>query len=809
MARGLKEFTSGLEGVKMRFNFVACGVFFLGFGVVHAQPPEVTGYLTPPDEIVDLLAAPRTPDAAVSPSLDVIALLDRIAMPPIAELARPVRRLAGRRIDPLSYAEHKPSPIRGLRFVSVDGGREIRVDLAPGMEILPIGFSFDGSRFAFASRGSSELQLWIADPSTGRAVAVRHEKLNGTMGAPCTWTRVTVSRMLCRFVVENQAPSARPAIEPNVRETDGSRTPVRTYRDLLRHPQDAEQFSRYFTSQLGWLDLDDGHRTAVGAPAIYGNLSISPNGDYLVVERLVEPFSYLVPVSGFRKRVEIWTNSGDVVWHVGDVPSADTVPRGAPHTGPRSYAWNPTEPATAVWFQAQNGDESSEGAVARGGDRIMVASAPFVGSPAVKMTVRQRLHEVSWTDEGVAIVVELDLPSRRARGWALFPGSEEPHHLSDVGLEDIYNNPGTPLQRPGRSTVLQVGHWIYLGGYGASLTGARPFIDRFNLHTREVERLFQSAEGYYEEVISPLTPDGGTFLTRRESQREAPTYVVRSLTPATVRELTATDARPAGLGDVSTRLLTYKRSDGVALSATLRLPADYRPGTRLPVVLWPYPRQFYNPDMAGQIIAAPNRFARIYGPSPQLLLTQGYAVLEDPRMPIVGQGDISSRAYIDQLVASTEAAVETIVEMGVADPSRIAVAGHSYGAFTVANLLIHTDLFRAGFASGGAYNRSLTPFGFQAEDRTFWEAPGFYMELSPFSHADEITAPLLLVHGGQDENAGTHPMQSERFFRALSGNGAVARYVELPYEGHSYVARESVLHVVAEMVNWFNRHLGS
>jgi len=255
------------------------------------------------------------------------------------------------------------------------------------------------------------------------------------------------------------------------------------------------------------------------------------------------------------------------------------------------------------------------------------------------------------------------------------------------------------------------------------------------------------------------------------------------------------------------QFVTYQRKDGVKLSATLYLPPSYKPGTRLPVIMWAYPREFGDPDSASQITGSANRFILVSGYSHQFLLLSGYAVFDNPTMPIVGPGETANDHYVDQLVASAEAAIDKVVEMGIGDRDRIGVGGHSYGAFMTANLLAHSRLFRAGFAESGAYNRSLTPFGFQSERRTFWEVPDLYAKMSPFWFAHQVKDPILLMHGEADDNSGTFPIQSERFYMALKGQGATVRYVTLPFEAHGYAGRETLLHILAERINWFDKYV--
>jgi dipeptidyl aminopeptidase/acylaminoacyl peptidase len=124
-----------------------------------------------------------------------------------------------------------------------------------------------------------------------------------------------------------------------------------------------------------------------------------------------------------------------------------------------------------------------------------------------------------------------------------------------------------------------------------------------------------------------------------------------------------------------------------------------------------------------------------------------------------------------------------------------------------ANLLTHSRLFAAGIAESGAYNRTLTPFGFQNERRSYWEAPEIYNRMSPFMNADKVKDPMLLIHGMADNNSGTFPIQSESYYAALKGFGATVRLVLLPDESHGYAARESILHKHWEVLNWMNKYV--
>jgi dipeptidyl aminopeptidase/acylaminoacyl peptidase len=782
-----------------------------------AAPAADTTYLLPPPVIVSILDAPPPPVVVASPRGDVVLVLESTSMPPVAELSRPMLRLAGARIDPATNGPHTRPRVVGLTLKPLDGGAERRIALPAGATAMSLGFSPDGARLAVATFGDGPIRLWVVDvdgaggpraaPHLGAtAREVAGVALNAAFpGLPCEWLRDSRA-LLCTAVPAGRGEATpAPAVPtgPNVQETAGTTAPVATFQDLLRTPHDEALFEHYFTSQPILVDASSLRVTPLGTPGIYASLTTSTNGAFVLAERLTRPFSRQVTANRFPKEVEVWSRTGEVIRRVATLPLAENVPINGVPTGPRSYRWHATAPATLVWAEALDKGDPKVSVPHR--DRLMSLAAPFTGDPVEWLKTEYRFQSAMWTDRGLALVTEYDRPKRWTRTW-LLDGTSAPVRLFDRSAEDRYKDPGTPMLRPGTRTVRQHGTAIYLLGDGASPVGDRPFLDRLDLATRTATRLFQSGDTSYESVAALLADDGSRLLTRYESKTEPPNYVVRG--PGGARRAITDYADPAPqLAGVTTQLVTYARKDGVKLSATLHLPPGYQAGQRMPVLMWAYPREFADPDAAGQVSGSPNRFITVRGASHLLLLTQGYAIVDNPSMPIVGPGETANDTYVDQLVAGAEAAIDTVVGMGVADRDRIAIGGHSYGAFMTANLLAHSDLFRAGIARSGAYNRTLTPFGFQNEQRTFWEVPDIYARMSPFWHAHKINEPILLIHGEADNNSGTFPIQSERLYAALKGHGATARYVTLPYESHGYMARESVLHTVAEMLNWCDTYV--
>jgi dipeptidyl aminopeptidase/acylaminoacyl peptidase len=785
------------------FALVVCGLATAS----AAQAPADQAYLLPPKAIVDILDQPGPPEVVLSPARDVVAVLEHAPMPTIAELSRPMLRLAGLRIDPATNGRHRIRTARSLTLKSVTDGAVRQVALPAAPALTWIGFSPDGARFAFTQTTRAGIELWIGEAATGRATALPGADLNAVLTTPCTWVGMGGSLVCAVTLPGRGAAPAAPVVPtgPNVQEHRGGTSPVRTYQDLLTSAYDEALFEYYASSQLVTVAAATGARTPLGRPGLHAQVLPSPDGQYTLVTRLTRPYSRLVPYNDFAKQVEVWDRVGAITRTIATLPVADDVPNGGVLPGPRGFRWHPLEPAMLAWAEALDGGNPKTAVPFR--DRVSTLAAPFKAEPAEFLKTEYRFNGLAWTDAGLALVSEFDRTRRWTRTWVVERDGSAARKLWDRSAEDRYGDPGTALRRArasGTESIVQSGDTIFLAGTGASPQGDRPFLDTLSLATFEKARKYQMTEGY-EPVVGLLSDDGSRVLTRFETRSTPPSTLVRSTADGRRVTLTSSSDPAPQISGAQKQLLTYKREDGVQLSATLYTPPGWTPAQgRLPLLLWAYPREFVDPNAAGQVNGSPDRFTGVSGASHLLLLTQGYAILDDPSMPIVGSGETANDTYVEQLVASAKAAVDTVVAMGVADPARLIVGGHSYGGFMTANLLAHSDLFRAGIARSGAYNRTLTPFGFQNEQRTFWEVPQIYARMSPFNHAHLIKEPVLLIHGEADDNSGTFPIQSERFYVALKGHGTTVRYVTLPYEAHGYAARESVLHTVAEMLNWAN-----
>ncbi len=598
---------------------------------------------------------------------------------------------------------------------------------------------------------------------------------------------------------------------PEIQVSGGKETKVATYQDLFKNSFDEVLFDHFATSQTAVVDAATGEVRRVGKPGIFDSISVSPAMDYVLVERIKRPYSYSLPASGFSHSVEIWNMDGGLVKVLADLPPEENVPINGVPKGPRGVNWMTHKPATLIWTEALDEGDPKKTVPFR--DHYLTLDAPFAGEPAEALKLKERAAGITYlAAPGKALASQ----SEWKRSWRttflvdLANPAAEPVKIWDRGTQDRYNDPGRPVTtslKTGERVILQDKDWIYLTGAGSSPKGDHPFLDRMNVKTLKVERLWQCQDPAYETFVDFAGTSRTKFITSYETKSDPPNYYLYDLKTKKRTALTDFKDPAPQLTGIQRERITYKRADGLELSGTLYLPPGHKPGTRLPVVIWAYPMEYDSAAVAGQIRGSVNRFTFFRGTSQLFFVTQGYAVLDNAEMPVVGDPQTVNDTFVQQIVSNAEAAIRKLDDMGVGDPKRVGVGGHSYGAFMTANLLAHCDLFAAGIARSGAYNRTLTPFGFQSERRTLWEAPETYIKMSPFMNANKINEPILLIHGMADNNSGTFPIQSERLFAALKGFGTTARFVYLPYEAHGYSARESVLDVLAEMFEWFDRYV--
>jgi dipeptidyl aminopeptidase/acylaminoacyl peptidase len=773
-------------------------------------------YQTPPKALADLVNAQPTPSVSVNSKGTLMVIIERSDLPNIADLAQPELKLAGLRINPLTNGGSRQSYFLNFKLKKLSDNTETQVTGLPqDPKFGALMWSPDETKMAFTNTVDNKIELYILDIATAKASKLSDLALNGTLGSTASWLPDSKG-LLVKALVANRgkAPEvSRVPIGPNSQENLGKKAQAPTYQDLLKNATDEKLFEYYCTSQIVKVMLD-GKTQNVGTAGIIPSVNISPDGKYVMMETISRPFSYLVTLNSFPKKIEILDITGKSIRILANNPLLENQPWSqdarTPH--PRSFSWRSDAPATAYWTEAADGGDPKNKAEIR--DKVFTLDAPFEGNQKEFFASKYRITGITWGTDKVAMTSEYWWQTRQVTQKIINPSNpSEQKILFEMSSEDRYSDPGDPeLKRNAYGRfVLDINkkNEIILFGEGASPECDRPFVDIMSLDTKEKKRLWRSEAPVFERPVAVIDAEKGTIVTTREKPDENPNFYIRNLKNKDLKQITAFPHPNPHVKGIKKQLLRYKRNDGVELTATLYLPAGYKKEDGpLPTFLWAYPTEYKNKENAGQVSGSDLQFNRISYQGAPAMATMGYAVLDNASIPIVGEGDKEPNdTYIEQLVASAKAAIEEGVRMGVVDSSRVGVGGHSYGAFMTANLLTHSKLFKAGIARSGAYNRTLTPFGFQAEPRSYWQAQDIYTKMSPFTYADKMKTPMLMIHGEADNNTGTHPLQSERYYSALKGMGATVRLVMLPYESHGYQAKESLLHMLSEMNTWMDKYV--
>ncbi len=769
-------------------------------------------YQTPPKGIYDLIMAKPTPGVTFDSKGQNMLILERSSMPSVEDLAQPELRIAGLRINPNNFGPSRSSYITNISIKDVKTGAESSITGLPAnLKAGNLQWSPDEDKAAFTNTTNKTIDIYVIDIKNKKASKINKAAVNIVLGSSFDWIDnktllyTAVNKPLGMAPVKPLAPKG-PVVQQNLGKVAASVT----YQDLIKTPFDESQFEFYGTSQL--VKNTNGIETKIGVPAIYSNVSVSPDKKYLLIDRIDKPFSYLVTAGDFNSTMMITDMNANPLKTLAKLPSGELAPRGNDNVlnAPRGFNWLNNSPATIMWIEPLDGGLIKNKVEFH--DAAYTLSAPFTATKSELAKTAERMYSVADVATDLYFVTEGSRGKHRQKMSKLSNGKMET--LIDRSTDDAYNNLGTPLTEKnkfGRNSIKLVGgSTLYMTGAGASDKGDLPFFRSFDINTKETKELWRCAEPYYETVTDVLDFNKMLIITNKQSQDEQPNYYLRDLTKNTATPITKfTDPQP-GLRGITKQKITYKRKDGIDLAADLYLPKGYDKAKdgALPVIMWAYPREFKSQSDAAQLRGSKYTFTRIGWGSIVFWATQGYAIMDNTEFPIVGEGDKQPNDnFIEQLRWSAEAAINKVAEMGVGDSTRVAVGGHSYGAFMTANLLAHTTLFKAGISRSGAYNRTLTPFGFQNEERTYWQAPEVYNAMSPFSFADKIKTPLLMIHGEADNNPGTFPIQSERLFNAIKGHGGTVRFVQLPFESHGYAAKENILHMLWEQDQWLKKYV--
>ncbi len=776
----------------------------------------------PPPEILRLADVMPRPGVMIDDKAVYMVLTQRNSLyKSLAELSETEFRLAGLRINPNTHGPSRANYVNSVSVKNIRSSQAIPVTGLPADALLGnFVYSPDQSKLACYNSTGKSLDLWVIDIRNARAQKVNGIRLNAVTGNPIDW--LNNEMLLVKEVAENGTSliEQEPMPEgPVVQESKGTAAPNRTYQDLLKNPTDENNFIHFASANLVKVNLF-GKKEVMLKNILLSSYSISPDREKVIVEQIGKPFSYVVPFHRFPSNIAVYDLSGNKIYNVADIPLTEEMPSAfdAVRKGIRNVRWRPDVPATLYWVEALDGGDPSVEVLHR--DAVYSLAAPFTGEKEEVIRTTNRLRSSVWGGNAIAIFTDYRWKDRNSKTYLLDFSKSLPFSrvIFDRNTEDLYSDPGDFVltrNEYGFNALLfsKDKTRIYLRGEGYSPQGNRPFIDEFNLDKGNLRRRLWMAEGKstYERIVDVIDIDQGTLLTSIESVTENPNFYLRNIRNKKAPVRVTDFPHPyEAFKSVYKERIKYKREDGVDLSATLYLPADYdrESGKKLPMIMWAYPKEFKSASAAGQVSVSPYEFTYLSYGTPIYWAAMGYAILDDADFPIIGEGTSEPNdTYIKQLVANAKAAIHAVNARGFIDPKRVAVGGHSYGAFMTANLLSHSDLFACGVARSGAYNRTLTPFGFQAEERNFWQAPQVYGDMSPFNHADKMKTPILLIHGLADNNPGTFTLQSERYFQALKGNGAVARLVLLPYESHGYASRENIMHVLWEQDQWFKKYL--
>lgn len=801
----------------MKKIFICLSLFFLSADI---EAQENLDFQKPPKEILDLADFERAPSVSMDSKKEHLLLMYRNTYKDLEDLNQEEMRLGGLRINPITNISSTITYINNLKVRKINDKEPTQVKGLPeNPRIGYITWSPNEKLIAFTNTSTSGVELWILDIANATAKKISENNLNANMGNPFNWFRNS-SELLVKFLPQNRNEliDNKKSIPtgPTVSISEGKASQNRTYQDLLKNKTDESNFEALITSELYIVDLN-GNKKLFKEAAMYSDESFSPDGNYLMITTIEKPFSYIVPYYRFPQKTTIYNQSGQLIKIVNEVPLTEIMPKGfmATSSSKRNMNWRSDKPSTLYFIQALDEGDPSKEVDFR--DEVFLWEAPFKNHPKSLIKTKQRFAGIQWGNETTAILSDYWYDTRNIKTYLINPSIEkaQPKLIWDRNFQDKYSDPGNFERKKnewGKYVLAIEKNKMFLLGEGFTKNGQFPFIDEFDIKNLKTKRLYTSnLTDKKEELLSIEDFKKGEVLIRLQSKNEYPNYYFRNLKSKKISPITHFKNPFESLNNVYKEVISYKRNDGVTLSGTLYLPANYdrnKKDTKLPLLIWAYPEEFKDKNSAGQNTQNPNEFTFPYYGSFVYWVTRGYAVLDDASFPIIGEGTTEPNdTFIPQLVANAEAAINAVDQLGYIDKSKVAVGGHSYGAFMTANLLTHSNLFACGIARSGAYNRTLTPFGFQSEQRNYWDVPEIYNTMSPFMNASKMKTPLLLVHGEADNNPGTFTLQTERYFQALKGLGAPVRMVLLPKESHGYVAKENIFHLLWEQDQFLEKHL--
>lgn len=787
-------------------------------GLTFAQ--ENLTYQKPSAEILALADYERAPSVSMDSKKEYMLLSYRNTYKTLEDLSQEEMRLGGLRINPITNISSTVTYINNLKIRKIKDKVEMQVSGLPKNALITnVSWSPNEQKIAFTNTTLTGVELWIIDVVSASAKKITTDNLNANLGSPYNWMKDNET-LLVKILPKN-----RPALidsekdlpkGPTVSVSDGSKSQNRTYQDLLKNKTDEANFDALVTSELYKISIS-GNATLFKSAAIYAGESFSPDGNYLMLTTIQKPYSYIVPLSRFPQKSVVYDLNGKEIKLVNEVPLTEIMPKGfsSVRTGRRNMNWRADQPATLCFVEALDGGDQAKQAEFR--DEVFVWEAPFSSNPTSLIKTKQRYAGIMWANEKIAIVADSWYDTRNTKAYLFNPSNLTiaPKIIEDRNSQDIYSDPGNfemIKNKFGRYVIAVENNKGYLMGAGFTKDGQFPFIDEYDFTTLQKKRLYTSKmKDKKEDLLSIEDFKKGDVLVMIQSKNEYPNYYFRNIKSNNkLTPITSFKNPFESIKNVHKEVIKYKRKDGVELSGTLYLPVGYDKvkKEKLPLLIWAYPAEYKDKNSAGQNDKNPNEFTFPNYGSFIYWVTKGYVVLDDAAFPIIGEGTTEPNdTFIPQLVANAEAAIDAVDKLGYINREKVAIGGHSYGAFMTANLLTHSNLFACGIARSGAYNRTLTPFGFQSEQRNYWDVPEIYNTMSPFMNADKMKTPLLLTHGEADNNPGTFTLQTERYFQALKNLGAPVRMVILPKESHGYAAKDNILHLLWEQDQFLEKYL--
>lgn len=771
-------------------------------------------YKMPPKKIADAFNAPQPQFYSIIQNTTKAIEYKYYRNPPLERLMHETLGLGGKKIVPATNAEPDNRPYYHLAIKDFTTGDVVNILDSEDKYVYEFSVSPDRKYIAYTTELENGIYLKVKDVDTGKSLYKSDFKINASLNYLVLNWNGEEGKIITAKIPENRGDVPKKGLDsvaPRVQEADGKVSRVRTYTNLLQNKYEEELFEYYFTSQIVRVDFINNEVENIGKPNIFRNFTFSPDKKYILVKTTEKPYSYAVPYYRFGYDYQIWDSNGNFVKSLVKKPVQDQIPVWGVETGLRYPFWISSKDATLLWSEAQDGGDPKASAEYR--DFLYTQEAPFDGEKELFLKLKERFEGADFIDNsdnviitegdydkewGVSYIVDVDNPQG------------EKTIIEDRSWDDKYSDPGKLLKHKdenGFEVVLEKDGYVYYKGNGYTPDGMFPFLDKVNVKTWEKERLFQSDKEAYERFSGFFGADFNKLIILSENSQTPPNYYLYTKDEGMYKQLSDNVNHTPEITEIRKEIVKYEREDSLLLSGTLYYPVDYEEGKRYPLLIWAYPQEFSDPELASQVSGSDNKFLRFWASSPLYMALHGYMVLHNAAMPVIGDVEKRNDTFATQIVQNAKAAIDYLDNKGLVDREKVAVGGHSYGAFMTANLLCHTDLFKAGVARSGAYNRSLTPFGFQSERRSYWDAKEFYNKVSPFMNAEKIKTPLLMIHGEEDPNSGTFPLQSERLFAAIKGNGGTARLVMLPYEGHGYAAEESNLHVLAEMAEWLDKYL--